>query len=122
MKKIKTVISLGDLYDRISILNVKLTMIPDQDAINNVAKELSELMGALSKSDHIFDVEHMKQLQIINRTLWDLETNVRRKLTDKEFICTAKEIFAMNDKRAEVKRTINLWNKSNIVEEKYHSE
>lgn len=120
MKKIKAVVSLGDLYDRISILGVKVRMIPDQDAIDNVVYEMASLMSTLAKSDHIFNVESMQKLDKINQEIWDLETNVRKDLNDKEFISVAKSIFEKNTIRAGIKRDINKWNDSSIIEEKYH--
>ena len=64
----------------------------------------------------------MKNLKKVNHSLWNIEDNIREKEKfkefDDEFIELARSVYKTNDKRAEIKKKINLLTKSDIIEEK----
>ena len=65
------------------------------------------------------------QLKEINLTLWNIEDQIRIKEKNKEFDNTfielARSVYFKNDKRAEIKKSINLLSNSEITEEKFYS-
>ncbi len=113
-------ISLGELYDKQSILFVKLTNIKDPKKLENIQKEY-DLLTELCKH-HPIDTHYWHDLVHINTHIWAVEDNIRKKESKKEydeqFISFAREVYFSNDKRAEIKREINLKYDSSIIEEK----
>jgi len=69
-----------------------------------------------------FPDELLTQLKVVNEALWDIEDRIRikekNKQFDEQFIHLARSVYFENDKRAAVKRQINILTKSTIVEEK----
>lgn len=118
-------ISVGELIDKISILNIKLTMISDEDKIKMVKEELVELMDV---ADSFFEnIEVMalyKSLFSVNFDLWNVEDVLRKmeadKQFDKEFIEKARSVYFLNDKRFELKSKINTVMGSKINEVKQY--
>ena len=96
-------ISLGELIDRISILEIKRQKIEDPEKISFVERELnllgSKLLRVENAEVHVF----LKRLIDINSRLWEIEDRLRRKETDQsfddEFIHLARQVYKMNDKR-----------------------
>lgn len=111
-------VSYGELFDKITILQIKKEKIQS----DNVAKELQLL---LDKSNNI-DVDHelLDQLKLVNQTLWDIEDQIRIKERDQqfdqEFVDLARSVYIENDKRATIKNQINIELNSNIFEEKQY--
>mgnify|MGYP000912752974 CR=1 FL=1 len=113
-------ISLGELYDKISILEIKLSMIHDDEKLKNIKKELILLTNIAYK--YAVDEILYNELRSKNQDLWIVEDKLRikekNKEFDDEFIQLARSVYFMNDKRSEIKREINLKSGSNIIEEK----
>jgi hypothetical protein len=122
--KILVPISHGELYDKIAILQIKKEKITDLDKLKNIEKELEELLMILNKMWDKGGVDNVMFVHIkdINEKLWDVEDLIRikerNKQYDNEFISLARMVYFWNDKRAEVKKEINLKYNSNIIEEK----
>ena len=126
--KILAEISVGELFDKITILNIKLKKINDPDKLNNIKIELDTLLEQsnklISKDDEIFK-KHIKKLQNINEELWDIENTKRECEANKEFgdkfIKISRDVHFKNDIRASIKKEINLLSGSKITEEKEYS-
>ena len=117
-------ISIGELLDKISILQIKLLNISDPNKLSLVQKELDLLLNILQndKLSNLLNESSFEKLKFYNTKLWEIEDNIRdkerRKEFDDEFIEIARSVYKMNDKRAEIKREINRECKSEIVEVK----
>jgi hypothetical protein len=115
-------ISVGELIDKITILELKLELITDQAKLSNVRKELDELTNIFDDIT-IPPIEgHYGLLKSVNRELWHIEDFKRacereRKFSE-EFIDAARKVYLKNDQRAMIKREINEICGSDIVEEK----
>lgn len=121
--KVKIPVSVGELYDKISILEHKSKHIKDPHKLLNVEKEHRMLCRIAVKIDPDFDGDaDYLRLAKINRSLWDIEEGKRdcerRKDFGEEFIRLARLVYKKNDERAKVKRSINEKKGSDIVEEK----
>lgn len=129
---IRAPISVGELYDKITILEVKTARFDDPTKLVNVQREL-ELLRGIAESEveaaATFDRAELDRLvadlHAVNDALWDIEDGKRaaeaRQTFDAEFIRLAREVYLKNDHRAAIKRTINLFVGSDIVEEKGHA-
>lgn len=117
-------VSLGELIDKLTILQIKAEHISDEVKLININKELMILSNSLQKL--ALSDEELKrdtdELKIINESLWDIEDDIREKEAkkefDEEFIALARAVYVTNDKRAAVKKRINLQFGSDLVEEK----
>ena len=112
-------VSIGEVVDKITILQIKLVEIKDKDKLINIQKEHDKLIEAFPKYS---EVKLLQQLYAANLELWQLEDKIRNKekikLFDREFITAARNIYKTNDIRSELKRQINIEYKSDIIEEK----
>jgi len=125
----KVEISIGELLDKISILEIKLLNIKDEKKSKNVYKELEVLNPYFQDLLDKYGIE-IKGLYIklsnINKTLWNIEDGIREKEKveefDEEFVELARSVYITNDQRAAVKKEINLLTKSELVEEKSYSD
>lgn len=117
-------ISVGELLDKISILAIKLSKIQDTDKLRNISKEMRVLTTATPKG--ILEDPLYQELCGINMQLWDIEDEIRELERNKDFnsdfIRLARAVYFTNDKRADVKKQINLKYHSNIIEEKSYKE
>ena len=128
MKCPKIPISWGELFDKITILQIKNENLTSQDALKNVEWELKQLQTTLIKN-FSQDVE-VKQLETdlrkINKKLWDIEDRIRDKERtssfDDEFIQLARSVYITNDERSRIKKRINEAFGSELVEEKSYSD
>jgi hypothetical protein len=127
MANVHIPVSLGELIDKITILEIKRSKINDAAKLRNVLRELEllEHIWAVSKLDRsLIDVE-WQQLRAINEGLWGIEDRKRLKEAaasfDAEFIALARSVYFENDKRAAIKRRINERLGSDIVEEKSYA-
>lgn len=123
MNKIFAPISVGELLDKITILQIKLNNTTDQSKLDNINLELQNLHSLVPKlNSEAHDL--MSHLQHINQTIWDIEDHIRdlEKNNDfgSDFVETARKIYKNNDLRAKVKRQINEICNSYIVEEKIY--
>ena len=118
--KIQTPTSLGELYDKISILEIKMANIKDPAKLTNVIKEYKELRTVGDK--HPIDDDLYQQLSRINQDLWEIEDDIRecerQKDFGEKFIQLARNVYITNDKRSDVKKQINVAYGSDLVEEK----
>ena len=126
--KILAEISVGELFDKITILNIKTKKISDNDKLRNIHTELKTLNDQ-SKKITVSDAQALNdlvlKLQKINEDLWDIE-NFKRECEAKKdfgesFIKLSRDVHFKNDKRAIIKKEINLLSNSQIVEEKEYS-
>ena len=126
MKKILAEISLGELADKLTILEIKLKKIEDKESINIINKEYQSLNNIDLKG---IDIKKYKalfnELKSINEKLWDIENEKRllEKNSDFEdkFIQVSRNVHFMNDKRAKIKKEINRTFGSNIEEVKEYT-
>lgn len=123
-RSVRVPIAIGELIDKISILEIKADRIADHAKLRNVRAELkilSELKSAagLDTPDMRLLAEELKS---INAELWDLEDEIReleaRQDFGARFVTLARSIYLTNDRRARLKRKINLTCGSQIIEEK----
>lgn len=118
-------ISIGELIDKITILEIKNLKISDEQKLINIRIELEFLNDKLNNLNVLKDVntfEDKKELFAINSKLWEIEDSIRekenQKLFDSEFIELARSVYITNDERFRVKNTINIRYNSLIKEEK----
>ena len=125
---IKIELSIGELLDKISILQIKAERIDDPSKVKNINKELDVLMSLWNDSPYSDTnlSSEINELKNINEALWDIEDKIRDKernqVFDKDFIELARSVYFTNDKRAEIKRIINSKTGSELIEEKSYSE
>ena len=126
--KILAEISVGELFDKITILNIKLKKINDPEKLKNIKTELEVLIEQSNKI--ILDNKealnkNVQKLQEINDMLWDIENIKRECEANKEFgesfIKISRDVHFKNDIRASIKKQINLLSDSKITEEKEYS-
>ena len=128
MKKINTPISVGELFDKITILEIKRAKIKDKNKLIHVKNELKLLRNIVNKKNikkrNISNL--INQLKNINTRLWNVEDKLRvyekNKSFKSEFIALARKVYFMNDKRAKLKNEINVYTKSQINEVKSYEE
>jgi len=117
-------ISIGELLDKLSILEIKAAAIGDPARRANVLREFAALeairrrdVAARPELDAIY-----RELHSVNSRLWkiedDLREHERRAVFDERFIALARSVYRENDRRAALKRRINELSGSEIVEEK----
>jgi hypothetical protein len=121
--KIKVQISIGELFDKISILEIKKNMISDPTKITNILKELITLQKVSEKKNLPYKKDaNYKKLFKVNSLLWDIEEGKRshekKNLFNKDFIQLSRQVYIQNDNRAKIKKAINKKYNSEIVEEK----
>tara|TARA_X000000368_G_C22866216_1_gene638806 strand:+ start:383 stop:778 length:396 start_codon:yes stop_codon:yes gene_type:complete len=125
---IKIELSIGELLDKISILQIKAERIDDPSKVKNINKELDVLMSLWNDSPYSGTnlSSEINELKNINEALWDIEDKIRDKernqVFDKDFIELARSVYFTNDKRAEIKRIINGKTGSELIEEKSYSD
>lgn len=123
----------GELYDKISILDIKMSRICDQSKLSHVINEhttltrsAAELASKLPQQSRILLQEHIASLLSINNTIWDVLQKQRdleyAKDFGREFVSASLDVYHLNDKRAEHKKKINEIFKSDIAEVKSYTE
>ncbi len=119
-------VSIGELFDKISILDIKTKKIKNKDDLRLIKYELSKLRKIVkSKGLTSINIKNKYQsLKSINEKLWNIENKKRKceklKKFDKSFINLARKVYIYNDKRARIKKDINDLSGSSIVEIKLH--
>ena len=121
-------ITCGELFDKITILEIKTENLQEKNALNNVKTEHDQLNTIYNNNflkDEIARV-FFNDLKEINQKLWDIEDKIRDKERsknfDKEFIELARNVYFTNDERSRIKRNINETFGSKIIEEKSYSD
>lgn len=122
-------VSIGELVDKLTILEIKSSKITDDEKLKNVRYEYMSLKNtydSLSLDPDILDF--YDELYEVNLKIWDLENEIRKiglelyYTTDYIKVAKiAKQIYISNDLRSTIKKNINLKYNSEIVEEKSHS-
>ena len=121
-------ISAGELFDKISILEIKSERLFNEEKLANVNHEM-RLLKDVSKSLTFPDREKLiailPKLKEVNERIWEAEDNIRdfekKHIFDENFLSVARSIYRLNDTRAAVKRDLNLLCSSIVVEEKSYS-
>jgi|TARA_B100000902_G_scaffold347869_1_gene355435 hypothetical protein len=119
----KVDISKGELIDKITILEIKMDRIKDENKLKNIKNEL-DILYKLE-----FDTQHKGPMKDVNVKIWDCEELIRKMSMENplyqtdipirnQFIQCAINIHIFNDERARIKKLINVETGSEIVEEK----
>tara|TARA_S200000501_G_C20796412_1_gene731965 strand:- start:431 stop:817 length:387 start_codon:yes stop_codon:yes gene_type:complete len=125
----KVEVSNGELIDKLTILELKLTNISDVQKLTNIQKEHDELNPLAGQLFDTYGEELKnlyKQLAKINSELWTIEDDIREFERNKDFgsdfVSLARAVYFTNDKRSEIKKLINLLTGSGFVEEKSYED
>ena len=114
-------ISIGELIDKITILEIKQIYMTGIK-LKNINKEMKLLKNILQDKNLEINIDLIKNLKKVNKKLWEIEDNIRIKESnqefDEEFIKLARSVYIENDKRASIKKEINQKYNSDLVEEK----
>ena len=117
-------VSIGELIDKITILEIKRERLTRPEALENVRRELDLLNEALAALalDRAAIGPLRESLKAVNERLWEIEDRIRAKEAaqafDPDFIELARSVYRCNDKRAALKRRVNEATGSLLVEEK----
>tara|TARA_B100000029_G_scaffold279858_1_gene274054 strand:+ start:2237 stop:2638 length:402 start_codon:yes stop_codon:yes gene_type:complete len=125
-KKILSEISVGELLDKISILEIKIEKIKNKNDKEEIKKEYEILKNIENSTVELTTKvkDLFKLLKEVNTNLWDVEDKLRicekNKDFGKNFIQLAREVYFNNDKRSKIKSEINELLGSNIKEVKQY--
>ena len=116
-------ISLGELLDKITILQIKVQQLCGEPR-DHVNQELTALVAILGRLDLHLDPALIAELKAVNQALWQIENAIRQQECRQDFgeafIALARAVYHQNDRRASIKKRINLLYGSTIVEEKVY--
>jgi len=121
-------ISWGELFDKITILQIKLENLQDKNALKNVKIEYDQLCIIYDKNflEDANAKNLMTDLKQINQKLWNIEDEIRdkerNKIFDLKFIELARSVYIINDERSRIKRNINETFGSELIEEKSYAD
>ena len=118
----------GELVDKITILEIKAAKISEKVKQSNILYELGVLMKSyeenITVSDKLTDLK--RELKKVNESLWDIEDDIRscERKSDfgSDFIELARSVYFENDRRASLKKDINILLGSKIIEEKSYAD
>jgi hypothetical protein len=118
-------VSIGEIVDKLSILQIKLENITDEDKLVNIKKEFNYLYDIVFKDLQI-QLDDYNRLLDINKQLWDIEDDIRdeerAKRFEDRFIELARAVYVTNDERSRIKKDINIKYGSDFVEEKSYQD
>jgi hypothetical protein len=120
-------VSIGEVLDKISILEIKKQRMRDPSQLANVRAELTALAAACQSLalDAPDIVRLRRELSAVNTQLWEIEDDIRRCENDRDFgprfITLARLVYKTNDQRAEIKRRLNQALGSRLIEEKSYA-
>ncbi len=125
--RIMVEIAPGELINKITILEIKIENIRDQDKLVNVRREYEILTDVLQKE--VVQTEQLSRLTAtlkqVNAELWRIEDDIRAQERAKtfgaEFVALARSVYRTNDRRAALKREINELLRSALIEEKSYA-
>ena len=126
-KKIHIEVSAGELLDKISILEIKLEKVQNQEGQKEIKKEYSILKEVQNSNIKITDElkKLFDELKNVNSALWDIENKIRICEKNRDygdvFIKLARGVYLSNDKRSKIKSKINTILGSNIKEVKEYA-
>ena len=123
----KIEVSNGEILDKISILALKKSKIQDKTKLENIYYEYKTLLPYF---DQIINTKQLGDiywnLSSVNTELWDVEDKLREleksRTFNTEFIELARSVYYLNDRRAELKRDINILSGSDLIEEKSYED
>ncbi|WJW75266.1 DUF6165 family protein [Thiohalobacter sp. IOR34] len=121
-------VSVGEFLDKVTILEIKSERIDDPEKLANIRRELDSLRATWAASPYAgADLEpEYSQLKAVNEQLWEIEDDIRDKertrCFDARFIELARAVYVTNDRRAELKKALNLKLGSELVEEKSYAD
>lgn len=126
-KRIVVEVGAGELIDKLTILRIKTERIANPKKRTNVQHELEVLSAArkraLPDSAELSELE--AALKTVNESLWEIEDDIRRCEAERDFgerfVELARSVYATNDRRAALKKQINLLTGSSVVEEKSYA-
>ena len=122
--KINVPASIGELFDKITILEIKKKKIKDKEKLKHVNKELNFLNKVVTKKkiNKRKILKLINTLKSINLKLWNVEDKLRKLEKEKSFkslfIQKARSVYILNDKRSVIKNNINIETNSNVNEVK----
>ena len=128
MKIPRIPISWGELFDKITILQIKFENIKEKNALKNVKTEYDQLYSIYNKVffENKTANKLINDLKLINEKLWNIEDLIRdkerNKIFDTEFVELARKVYFTNDERSRIKRDINETFGSELIEEKSYSD
>ena len=116
-------ISVGELMDKITILEIKFDRIKNSSQLENIARELGALRAVrLGNADRAVLDPLSAELKQVNAELWDVEDAIReceaRGEFGEPFVALARAVYRLNDERARLKQAINRASGSRLIEEK----
>jgi cell division FtsZ-interacting protein ZapD len=115
-------ISVGELMDKIAILEIKSERIANETQLANVRRELTALREVRLGIDRAMLDGLCAELKQVNAKLWDVEDAIRECDAGgdfgEKFVALARSVYRLNDERARLKRSINQLSGSRLVEEK----
>ena len=118
-------VSLGEIVDKITILEIKKKHMIGKK-LKNVDKELKLLQMIIEKNNIKIDLNLINRLKDVNNNIWGIEDRIRIKeriqVFDQEFIQLARSVYIENDKRASIKKDINRKYNSELIEEKSYED
>lgn len=121
----KIEVSIGEIVDKLSILQIKLENITDDEKLVNVKKEFNYLYDIVFK-DLKIELKDYQRLSLVNQQLWNIEDDIRDEERNKNFgerfIELARAVYVTNDERSRIKKDINLKYGSEFVEEKSYQD
>lgn len=122
--KINVPASVGELFDKITILEIKKKKIKDKEKLKHVNVELNLLNNVVRKKkiNKRKILKLINALKLINLKLWNVEDKLRKLEKEKSFkslfIQKARSVYILNDKRSVIKNNINIETNSNVNEVK----
>ena len=125
---IKIDVSVGEIMDKLTILDIKADKINDTEKLANILKERESLLPVIALPAYQTDeIQQLAaKLKQVNLRLWEIEDAIRlkeaEKCFDEEFIELTRSVYFTNDQRALLKKQINLKTGSELVEEKSYQD
>ena len=125
---LKIKVSPGEFFDKLTILEIKSERIKDAAKLENVNRELDHLRSIwnaspIARTDVSLTTRELKE---VNEKLWEIEDRIRAKEAegsfDDEFIQLARSVYLTNDRRAALKRKLNLDLGAELIEEKSYTD
>ena len=117
-------ISIGEFFDKLTILEIKSQKISDFEKLKMVNHEIKMLKQDKKILIDNLDIDIYKELKFVNTLLWNSEDEIRRfesnSIFDKNFVDVARSIYKLNDRRFHLKNKINMLLGSSLREIKNH--
>lgn len=125
-------VSVGELFDKLTILDIKAANIRSKKKLDLINREIAALEQVIDTTPGLDGVLHIPEFQLlyieladVNTQLWDVEEKLRALEAEEdfgaEFINLARKVYFLNDERARIKRIFNDRLGSEIVEVKSYA-